>query len=168
MVKNIEYKQLTAHCEDICKDFESLMYDYIDEMNTHSHRPLPKEFQLKWISSIIAEQGTDDCHLELCYLDDHPIGFLYGKVDHENHTRSGFGYIMEFYIKPELRRSGYGRAMFQRLEQLFSDDGVKMMYLTADPVTGKPFWEAIGFVNTMEKLPLNQLDIYEKPVSPET
>ena len=163
----MKFIQLTTNSEETCKAFELLMYDYIDEMNIHSHRPLPKEFQLKWIKSIIADQGAKDCHLELCYLGDYPIGFLYGRVDHENHkenVRLGYGYIMEYYVKPELRRKGYGKAMLEHLEQLFYDDGVKMMYLTADPVTGKPFWEKMGFVNTLEKMPLNQLYIYEKPV----
>ena len=94
-----------------------------------------------------------------------PIGFLYGKIDHEDHKgfiKPGYGYIMEFYVKPDHRRKGYGKMMFKRLERLFHLDGAEMMYLTADPVTGKPFWEAQGFQNTMEKSPENQLYIYEK------
>ena len=77
----------------------------------------------------------------------------------------GYGYIMEFYVKPEYRRRGYGRAMIARLEALFASHGVKRMYLTSDPVTRKPFWEELGFVNTNEKSPENNLYIYEKDVS---
>lgn len=73
---------------------------------------------------------------------------------------------MEFYVKPDHRRNGYGRMMFRHLEQLFRLDGAEMMYLTADPVTGKPFWEALGFQKTIEKSPENQLDIYEKTLDP--
>ena len=169
MEKQIKYIQLSAdHAED-CKVFESLMNEYIDEMNAHSERPLPKEFQQKWINSIIAMQGPKDRHLELCYVEEEvPIGFLYGKIDHEDHKgfiKPGYGYIMEFYVKPDHRRKGYGKRMFQRLERLFHLDGAEMMYLTADPVTGKPFWEAMGFVNVNEKSPENQLYIYEKAVS---
>ena len=72
---------------------------------------------------------------------------------------------MEFYVRPEHRRYGYGTEMFRRLEKLFYEDGAKMMYLTADPVTGRPFWEAVGFVSTNEKSPENKLFIYEKPIS---
>ncbi|MBO5648817.1 MAG: hypothetical protein J6S76_02775, partial [Clostridia bacterium] len=54
----------------------------------------------------------------------------------------------------------------KRLERLFHIDGAEMMYLTADPVTGKPFWESMGFVNVNEKSPENQLYIYEKPITP--
>lgn len=167
MEKQIKYVQLFADNAEKCKVFESLMYEYIDEMNEHSERPLPKEFQQKWINSIIAMQGPTDRHLELCYVENTPIGFLYGKIDHEDHKgfiKPGYGYIMEFYVKPNYRRNGYGKIMFNRMERLFLADGAKMMYLTADPVTGKPFWEAIGFSNINEKSPENQLYIYEKPI----
>ena len=168
MEDQINYIRLTADCDRQCHVFESLMYEYIDEMNEHSHRPLPKEFQKKWIDSIISMQGPQDRHLELCYLDGKAIGFLYGKVDQEHHKgyiRPGWGYIMEFYIKPEYRRKRLGSQMFNRLENLFLQDGVTSMYLTADPVTGKPFWEAMGFVCTGEQSPENLLLIYEKTVS---
>ena len=152
----------------MCHVFESLMYEYIDEMNQHSHRPLPKEFQKKWIDSIIAMQGPQDRHLELCCVDSDVVGFLYGKIDHEDHKgfiKPGYGYIMEFYVKPEYRRSGFGKQMFHRLELLFRQDGADRMYLTADPVTGRPFWEAMGFVSTGEISPENSLLIYEKSLS---
>lgn len=168
MEKLLNYVQLSADNDDQCSIFESLMYDYIGEMNEHSHRPLPKEFQKKWIDSIISMQGPQDRHLELCYADRDIIGFLYGKVDHEDHKgfiKPGWGYIMEFYVKPEHRRKGIGMQMFARLENLFRQDGAAMMYLTADPVTGKPFWEAIGFTNTGEKSPENQLYLYERELS---
>ena len=169
MEKQIKYVQLSADNAENCKVFESLMYEYIDEMNEHSERPLPKEFQQKWINSIIAMQGSTDRHLELCYVGEMPIGFLYGKIDHEDHKgfiKPGYGYIMEFYVKPDHRRKGYGKMIFKRLERLFHIDSAEMMYLTADPVTGKPFWEAMGFNNINEKSPENQLYIYEKAISP--
>lgn len=167
MEKQIRYVQLVSDHAENCKVFESLMYEYIDEMNEHSKRPLPKEFQQRWINSIISMQGPMDRHLELCYVGEMPVGFLYGKIDYEDHKgfiKPGYGYIMEFYVKPEYRRKGYGKSMFERLERLFHTDGAKMMYLTADPVTGKPFWEAMGFINIYEKSPENQLYIYEKGI----
>ena len=169
MEYNINYIQVSSDRPELCSAFESLMYTYIDEMNAHSHRPLPKEFQKRWIDSIIAMQGPADRHLELYYVDGNPAGFLYGKVDHEDHKGfiiPGYGYIMEFYVIPECRRKGFGKQMFHRLENLFRRDGVNMMYLTADPVTGKPFWEAMGFENTGEKSPENQLFLYEKELPP--
>lgn len=168
MKNQIKYVQLSADNDELCKIFRSLMFEYIAEMNEHDDHPLSKQFQQKWIDSIITMQGPLDRHLELCYVDGKIVGFLYGKVDHEDHKgfiKSGYGYIMEFYVCPEYRRKGYGKAMFCRLEKLFYRDGARRMYLTADPVTGKPFWEAMGFINTHEQSPENQLYIYEKVIS---
>ncbi len=113
-------------------------------------------------------QGSQDRHLELCYEGENLIGFLYGKVDHEGHKgfiKPEYGYIMEFYIKPEYRRKGYGKAIFERIEVLFASHGAQRLYLTADSVTGIPFWAAMGFENTGETSPENGLVIFEKDLS---
>lgn len=169
MDNQINYIRVSAENVDACKLFSLLLHEYIQEMNKHSERPLPEQFVQKWCNSILSMQGPSDRHLELCYADKVPIGFLYGKVDHKDHAgfvKPGYGYIMEFYVRPEHRRMGFGKMMFLHLERLFRIDGAEMMYLTADPVTGKPFWEAIGFVNTKEMSPENKLYIYEKPAAP--
>ena len=114
---------------------------------------------------MISIQGDADRHLELCYDGDSLIGFLYGKIDHPNHKgfiKIGYGYIMEFYVLPEFRRNGYGKQMYSHLEELLISDGAKGLYLTSDPVTGKPFWEACGYKNTDERFPENNQEIYEK------
>ena len=168
MENQIKYVKVTADNEDLCKAFKALMVTYIGELDAHSDTPLPMEFLPKWIDSIIAMLGPQDRHLELCYIGEDLIGFLYGKVDHADHKgfiKVGFGYIMEFYVCPQYRRRGYGRRMFLHMEQLFRKDSAKRMYLTADPITGKPFWEAMGFASTGERSPENKLDIYEKDVS---
>lgn len=167
MENQIQYVRVFAENTDACKQFALLLHEYIREMNAHSERPLPERFIQKWCDSIISMQGPDDRHLELLYAAGTLVGFLYGKVDHDNHNgfvKPGYGYIMEFYVRPECRLKGYGKMMFRHLEQMFRHDGARMMYLTADPVTGKPFWEAMGFVNTGEQSPENKLDIYEAAI----
>ena len=164
----LNYIRIGVGQTEYYKIFVSLMLEYIEEMNEHSPRPLPEQYKMKWIDSIVAAQGPNDRYLELCYVNDEPIGFLYGKIDHEDHRgyiKPGYGYIMEFFVRPLYRRKGYGREMFARLEQLFRSDGAKMMYLTADPITGKPFWEAMGFLNTQEISPENHMFIYERDIS---
>ena len=114
---------------------------------------------------MIGIQGDPDRHLELCYEGERLIGFLYGKIDHPDHKgyiRVGDGYIMEFYVLPEDRRKGYGRRMYARLEGLLREDGAKGFYLTADPVTGRPFWLSMGYLPTGERSPDNGVEIYEK------
>ena len=168
MENQIKYVRVSAENGNSSKLFALLLHEYIREMNAHSERPLPEQFVQKWCDSILSMQGPADRYLELCYAAEILVGFLYGKIDHEDHNgfiKPGCGYVMEFYVRPEYRRKGYGRMMFRQLEQMFRYGGAKMMCLTADPVTGKPFWEAMGFVNTGEQSPENKLDIYEAPVS---
>lgn len=78
MENQIKYVQISTDNTENCKVFKSLMYEYIDNMDEHSERTLPKEFQHKWINSIIAMQGSADRHLELCYVEKMSVGFLYG------------------------------------------------------------------------------------------
>ena len=167
MENQIKYVRVFAQNQEVCTAFRALMTSYMEELDAHSDNPLPMNLLPKWIDSIIAMQGPSDRHTELCYVGGNLIGFLYGKVDHEDHKgfiKPGYGYIMEFYVRPQYRRKGYGKKMFLHMEHLFRKDGAKRMYLTADPVSGKPFWEATGFANTGEQSPENKLDIYEKDV----
>lgn len=166
-MRKIEFKALDPKDMSHRQTFEKLMLPYIAELNEHSERPLPEQYRQKWINSIIDSLGAADRHLELCFLEGSAIGFWFGKVDHvgdKGFIKPGYGYIMEFYVSPEYRRLGIGCGMFGRLEALFAADGAKMMYLTADPVTGRPFWEALGFVRTGEVSSENGLDIYEREV----
>lgn len=163
---NIKYIKLNSNSLDLYKqDFEKLVLLYGDELDNHQNRITPKDILTKWANSMINIQGDTDRHLELCYNGDSLIGFLYGKIDHPDHKgyiKVGHGYIMEFYVLPVFRRNGYGKQMYSHLEELLISDGAKGLYLTSDPVTGKPFWEAMGYKNTGEKSPENNLEIYEK------
>lgn len=166
-MKKLRFVGLEKENEKHYELFESLMLAYNEELDTHHNRETPTEFIRKVTRSMLNMQGPFDRHLELCYAGNVLVGFLYGKVDHEGHKgyiKPEYGYIMEFYVKPEFRRMGYGKTMFRHLERLFESHGVKRMYLTADPVTGKPFWESLGFAATGEASPENRQMIYEKDV----
>jgi GNAT superfamily N-acetyltransferase len=133
----------------------------------HNDKPTPIETIIKYTRGMLDMQGLHDRHLELCYDCDTLIGFHYAKVDHEGHK--GFikpEFIMEFYVIPEHRRKGYGKLMFNRLESLFSSHSTKRMYLTADKITGEPFWTALCFKFTGEVSPENNQNIFEKDVFP--
>lgn len=167
-MNRLTFIQLCAENKDNCVVFEQLMWQYTKELDKYQDRTTPTNFIAKWIDSIIQIQGDSDRHLELCYDNRTLIGFLYGKIDHPEHkgyTKVGYGYIMEFFVLPEYRRNGYGKEMYLRLEKLFRQDGAKRMYLTSNPVTGDPFWESLGFVNTGEKSPENGNEIYERQIT---
>lgn len=166
-MQKLDFRQINTENRN---SFDALMRAYIKELDEHQNNVTSDDFLTKWIDGIISIQGDSDRHLEYCYDNDMLVGFLYGKIDHSEHKgfkKVGFGYIMEFYVLPEHRRKGYGEEMFLHLEELFRKDGAKRMYLTSDPVTGKPFWEAMGFISTGEQSPENNQEIYEKKISDE-
>ncbi|MDR0288012.1 MAG: GNAT family N-acetyltransferase [Clostridiales bacterium] len=147
--------------------FESVFFDYDKEQREHGSSVPANVTAYELAQGMLNMQGPSDRHLELCYDGGQLTGFLYGKVDHEGHKgfiKPGFGYIMEFYVRPEYRRQGYGKAMFRRLESLFALDGADRMYLNADAVTGVPFWTAMGFAATGEISPDNHMVIYERSI----
>ena len=145
-----------------------LMEEYVGELDSHHNRQTPIEIVRKVTDSMLHMQSDPSRHLEIGVIDDVPIGFFYGKIDRPDHKgliRPGWGYIMEFYIRPNGRRNGYGRCLYERLESCLCADGATAFYLTSDPVTGKPFWEAMGYVDSGEISPENQLSIYEKKIN---
>ncbi|MBQ8794165.1 MAG: GNAT family N-acetyltransferase [Clostridia bacterium] len=166
-MNRLTYVKLDPQNEKHCIEFEQLMRLYAKELDSHNNRETPDEVIAKWIDSIIKMQGDYDRHLKLCYDNETLIGFLYGKIDkpeHKGYKKIGYGYIMEFFVLLEYRRKGYGREMFYHLQTVFANDGASRMYLTADGVTGKPFWRSLGFVATGELSPENSQMIYEKTI----
>ena len=149
------------------KLLESIMLPYCQELDRNVGRETPEETLKKFIASIVDIAEDKDRFIELCYLGEYLIGFVYGKIDREEHrgyVRPDWGYVMEFYVNPEYRRKGYGKEMYNHLENIFKSNGVSKIWLTADPVTGEPFWSEVSFTNSGEKSPENNLYIYEKEV----
>lgn len=149
------------------KLLESIMLPYCRELDNNVGRETPDATLKKFIASIVSISEEKDRFAELCYLGEDLIGFAYGKIDREEHrgyVRPDWGYVMEFYVKPECRRNGYGREIYKYLENIFKSNGISNIWLTADPVTGEPFWSAVGFTNSGKKSPENDLYIYEKTV----
>ncbi|MCL2509344.1 MAG: GNAT family N-acetyltransferase [Oscillospiraceae bacterium] len=75
-----------------------------------------------------------------------------------------YGMIMEFYIAPPFRRKGFATEMNNRIEELFRSWGVSNVFLTPDPVTGRPFWQSIGYEDSLKADPDDQRPIYIKVI----
>lgn len=152
-------------------DFHSLMRIYAKELDEHQHRVTASEALEKWTDSIIEKRYDNGWCLKLCCDGANPIGFICGKIDRPDdrgYKKIGYGYIMEFFVLSEHRRRGFGRDMLRYMGRYFAANGADRMYLTADPVTGIPFWERMGFVRTGEVSPENGLEIFEKELRDST
>jgi GNAT superfamily N-acetyltransferase len=76
-----------------------------------------------------------------------PSGFSFFKIDRDE--RIGWGYIMEFYVRPEYRRQGLGRKLNEESCRLLSNSGVQKVWLTTC-IPAESFWENCGFQFTGE------------------
>ena len=161
-MQKLDFYSVTEENKQI---FHKLMSAYSKELDLHQNRTTDEKILARWTNSIIAKQYEKGMCLKLCYDGGNLIGFLYGKIDmpdDRGFKKVGYGYVVEFYVQPQYRRNGYGKEMYSFLEKYFTDKNVHNIYLTADPVTGKPFWEALGFKENGEISPENNLPVYEK------
>lgn len=148
-------------------EFHRLMQMYARELDENQNRNTNSEMLKKWTDKIIKKQHCPEICLKLCIVKSEIMGFLFGKIissEDKVYKKVGCGYIMEFYVLSEYRRNGYGRQMYQFMESFFISKRIKQLYLTADSVTGKTFWEKMGFIRTEGISPENKQDIYEKTI----
>lgn len=163
-MKNLKFVQLHKGSNEHYGLLESLMIPYNRELAGRCGRAVSDKLIMEITRGMLNMQGEDGRHLEICYDEDKLIGFMQGKVDrvgYKGFIKPGYGYIMEFYVKPEFRLSGYGKAVYKRLKRLFLLHGVKRMYLTASEM-GESFREAAGLERTGEISLENGLPVREK------
>lgn len=153
--------------EENSAEFHCLMQMYAKELDEHQNRNTDSEMLKKWTKKLIDKQRQPEMCLKLCVVNSETIGFLFGKIilpEDKDYKKVGCGYIMEFYVLPEYRRNGCGRQMYQFLENFFISKHIKQLYLTAGSVTGKLFWEKMGFILTGDISLDNKQEIYEKTI----
>lgn len=125
---------------------------FCHEINEHDNITETDNEIIDALQKRIGVQGTrPDMHFELALLDGEVIGIAMFAIDLGTVyglLEKGYGTIMGFFIKSEYRRQGYGREMYQHIEDVLSHDGAPKIYLTPDGVAGEPFWTAIGFKNS--------------------
>lgn len=143
---------------------EALMYAYVAETDRHRNAETPKHLIPRITRSMIDK--LDESRLLRMALDDgEAIGFCYAKIDKEGDRgliRPGWGYMMEFFVHPAHRRKGIGRRLTDACEAFFAGHGVHHVWLTADAVTGVPFWLSCGYSDSGADSPENGQRIFEK------
>lgn len=147
-MENLTYLQPESHNEDHRVLLEALTIPYNRELDSHGGDALSVQEIRTITGEMLSAAGRSGTGLELCYLNGELVGFWYGKV-----TLNGSGAaekrvtatILEFYIRPGYRRRGLGRAMYRRAVEVLQIWGANRLQLTADPVSGVAFWQAMGF-----------------------
>ena len=148
---------------------KKLWLPFSREIDEHEGISETEEEILHDLSRRINIQGSrENMHFELALSDNKPIGIAMFAIDTGTVyglLESGYGVITGFYISPAYRRMGYGKEFFGHIEQTLKADGAPKIYLTPDGVTGKPFWNSLGFKNSGKFDPDDKKYIYIKDIS---
>jgi len=103
-------------------------------------------------------------HFDLLRIGKKPAGFAYYAVctQASELIEPGGGVFLSYYIAPAYRRQGYGKRMFLHCAERLYRDGAGFLYCCPDPVTGEPFWRAMGFEDSGIFNPGDRLNIFTK------
>jgi GNAT superfamily N-acetyltransferase len=94
-----------------------------------------------------------------------PVGFAHYAIDQGGTgglTEPGGGVFRGYYVAPGYRRRGYGRRMFLHCAETLYKEGARYLCCCPDPVTGEPFWRAMGFEDSGVPHPGDRLNIFIK------
>lgn len=164
-MNRLTYEQLRKNDDRQFADALALWLPFLQEECLHRQTPAQTEQEIRnGLQKRISIQGSrPDMHFEIARLNGEPVGIAMFAVDLG--TVCGLlpprtGTCMGLYIRPEYRRKGYGREFAAHIRKLLRADGASQLYVCPDPVTGTPFWSAIGFVDSGRQDPDERLPIF--------
>lgn len=136
----MEFTRVTKDASDVIPIFFTLGRDYIQNVTLEKRE--------QFLQSMIDRQGEPDRWLLLLKVGGEYIGFVHMKIDRDE--RTGWGFILEFYVLPSKRRLGWGRMMFNHCLEILKARGVRDIWLLTNPVA-EHFWQKLGFKTTDER-----------------
>lgn len=128
-------------------DFEALFLPYFQELEANEPQPLsPRIITEKLLPFVLGQWEKGLIRIDLCLADNAAAGFAIYQIDAPESDwckRPGWGFIREFYIRPESRGKGFGRAMAAHAVAALKDMGTAQVYLISDDAAA--FWQRCGF-----------------------
>lgn len=133
--------------------FWGLFNSYINELSLHVS--LGDDFDLDYFYSdeyreAIEELRTRDINslnLFLIHKDGTMLRFLMYVTYFDE---GGKCFLMEYYLEPAYRGSGYGKAVYSMAEEQAYADGAKYMELTPTNEANESFWRSVGFMKSAD------------------
>ncbi len=130
-------------------DFAALFLPYFLEITQNDPEPLPTPVITdRLLPFVLGQWEKEIIRIDLCLAEDAPAGFVLYQIDAPESDwckRPGWGFIREFYIVPQQRRKGCGRALVAHAVDALREAGAKRLYLTSDSAAA--FWMRCGFTD---------------------
>ncbi|WP_260258533.1 GNAT family N-acetyltransferase [Vibrio intestinalis] len=122
---------LPAQCNDL-----EMLNDLMYELHHEHHLQAPDSFktaeEIEQEKSIARYLDNPDCLVFVAKINDEIVGFITGHFCELISTVSQpvqMGSVDELYVSPSYRGKGIANALYQTLEQRFSEYGVKEVFV---------------------------------------
>jgi N-acetylglutamate synthase-like GNAT family acetyltransferase len=148
--------RLSGRDSSYAGSFLSIGKDYLEEQG------MSEENVEKFLLSILDKQTESNRRLYLLEHEGNHIGLIHMKIDYTD--RPNWGFIMECYIKPEVRRKGFGSKMYEKCEGKLKENGIVDVYLSTNKKS-EPFWSSLGFEDSGEIDAYNNQKIMTKSIT---
>lgn len=169
MEKQINFLQIKKDNEAHLEMASKLWMPFVKEVNEHDGTYQSEEQIIDGLKKRISIQGNrKNMHFEIAFLNGEPFGIAMFAIDLGTVyglLEKGYGTIMGFYVHPNFRRKGLGTSFSNHIEATLYSDGARKMYVCPDPVTGEPFWKAIGYTDSGKFDPDDKKPIYIKEIT---
>lgn len=163
-MKDLKFVQLEKGNEEQFELAKSVWLPFNHEVNEHDGKQEDDVQIIDGLKKRIGIQGKrKDMHFEIAIINSEVIGIAMFAIDTGTVyglLEAGYGTVMGFYIKPEYRRKGYGRAFYHHIKNTLVRDGAEKMYICPDLITGVPFWTAMGYADSGKFDPDDKKPIY--------
>lgn len=141
-------------------DQYQLISSMMHELHLHEHSLFDKtaawsDIEASYMRHIIKMQEEYDGCCLIAYLDDSPVGFIFGYVEDQDDSRIEVYrgkelYISDGYIVKESRGQGIYRQLNRKLEQIYIEKGVRRIcrYTLVNNTRARSFLESEEYVVT--------------------
>ncbi len=151
MLSSLEIRsvQITDHYQAIAK----LMH----ELHIHEHSLFDKtadwaEIEASYMRHVIAMQQENDGLCLLAFINDQPVGFMFGYVEGQDDSRIEIHegkelYVTDGYVMGEYRRLGIYRMINDMFEKHYIEKGIKRMirFTLVNNIRMRQFLENEGY-----------------------
>lgn len=165
-MEEVKFAQIYKEDKTLCETAGALWVPFVTEVNGHEGKVKSDGEILEGLEKRIAIQGSrEDMHFEIMFLKDTPVGIAMFAIDLGTVyglLEKGYGTVMGFYVRPEYRKQGLGKAFWLHIEETLRRDGTGKFYVCPDSVTGVPFWTRMGFADSGLMDPDDMKPIYTK------
>ena len=133
--------------------FQQVFKEYLKELDMEVH---------DWDTLFVSMNSQGGNLAYLLFNNGECLGFIQFRIEQTEHwfITEKFGFIREFWIRPDDRNNGFGKTLLKKAEEYFVEQGICKTLLTTD--TAAAFYVKNGYKEVKSYKALNDDSVYSK------